>query len=644
MPIFQPLVRLFVLFLLAFSLASPAAEQSVDQQVMTSLHMLDYVGVDYPEFVQNGEVLNAAEYDEQIEFSRRVIETLERLPARVGQTALVAQAKVLQAAIHAKADGQQVTGMTADLSRELLRAYPIVIAPRQAPAVGKAAAIYEAQCASCHGATGHGDGPLVTEAMEPPPANFHDAARQRQRSVFGLYNVITLGVNGTAMPSFAQLSEDQRWALAFYVGQMLYTDAQRESGEALWDDQAAVAKSIPDLRTLAQVTPGELMTKHGADAEVLMAYLRAQPGEVASGTDPLTVSREKLAASVVAYRAGERDQAMQLALSSYLEGFELAEAGLSAVDANLMQRTEAAMMQYRQLMQDGAAVTAVERQAATVTTLLQQAEQRLQGGDLSATGSFVGSFVILAREGLEAILVLAAMFAFLRKAERPEGLAWVHGGWIAALVLGVATWFAATYFIDISGASREKTEGFTALLAAAILLSVGLWMHNKSYSNRWQQYVATKMKGALTGGRLWGLALLAFVAVYREVFETVLFYRALWAQGDHTAIVAGFLVAALALVFISWAIFHYSMKLPIRQFFSWSSAFIVALAVIFTGKGVAALQEAGTLPVHGVNFPSIPMLGIYPTLQVLLMQLAVLALVLGGFAWNHLSAQRATKG
>lgn len=632
----RPLACLFFLLILIGT-----AHASTDQQVMTALHMLDYVGVDYPDFVQDGQVLDAAEYAEQLEFARRIITTVESLPGRDGQQALIEKAKVLQAAIHAKAKSTRITQMTADLSRELLRVYPVIIAPRKAPDVAAATALYETLCASCHGRSGHGDGPLVTAAMEPPPANFHEAARQRQRSVFGLYNVITLGVNGTAMPSFAQLSEDQRWALAFYVGQMLYTDAQRETGESLWDAQGPAAKSIPNLKTLTNVTPGELMAQHGPDAEALMAFLRAEPDSVDTGANPITISRDKLAASLAAYRAGDAAQAMQLALSSYLEGFELAEAGLSAVDSALMRRIETAMMQYRQLIQDGASVETVERQAASTKLLLDEAERRMGDGTLSATGSFVGSLVILAREGLEAILILAAMIAFLRKAERPEGLPWVHAGWISALALGVVTWFIATYLIDISGASREKTEGYTALLASAILLSVGLWLHNKSYSNRWQHYVASRMKGALTGGRLWGLSLLAFIAVYREVFETVLFYRALWAQGGHGPIIFGFLAAAVLLVGIAWAIFYFSMKLPVCQFFSWSSAFIVMLAVIFTGKGVAALQEAGAVPVHSVDFVSIPMLGVYPTLQVLLMQFAVLALVLGGFAWNHLSARRA---
>jgi high-affinity iron transporter len=148
------------------------------------------------------------------------------------------------------------------------------------------------------------------------------------------------------------------------------------------------------------------------------------------------------------------------------------------------------------------------------------------------------------------------------------------------------------------------------------------------------------MRGALSTGRPWGLAFLAFIAVYREVFETVLFYRALWGQGDHLAIVLGIVVAAIVLLALTWAIFALSMRLPIKQFFSWSSALIVVLAVVFTGNGVAALQEAGVLSARSVDFVSIPLLGVYPNAEGLLLQAAVLAAVLAGFAWNHFTARK----
>ena len=114
--------------------------------------------------------------------------------------------------------------------------------------------------------------------------------------------------------------------------------------------------------------------------------------------------------------------------------------------------------------------------------------------------TFLGAFTILLREGLEALLVVIAMIAFLRKAERAEALPYVHGGWVAALVAGAATWAVATYAIGISGASRELTEGFGSLLAAVILLSVGIWMHGKSQAEEWRRYIQEKMQGALSRG------------------------------------------------------------------------------------------------------------------------------------------------
>jgi high-affinity iron transporter len=133
-----------------------------------------------------------------------------------------------------------------------------------------------------------------------------------------------------------------------------------------------------------------------------------------------------------------------------------------------------------------------------------------------------------------------------------------------------------------------------------------------------------------TGGRtLWALSLLSFIAVYREVFETVLFYQTLWLQagasGQHM-VLGGFFAAALGLVLLSWLIFRFSVRLPLRLFFAVNSALMYLLAVVFAGKGVAALQAAGKLPMNGIDFPRIDVLGVYPNLQSLGLQL-VLVLV-----------------
>ena len=137
--------------------------------------------------------------------------------------------------------------------------------------------------------------------------------------------------------------------------------------------------------------------------------------------------------------------------------------------------------------------------------------------------------MILLREGLEAVLVVAALAAFLRRSGQAQAMPYIHAGWLAALALGALTWFVATRLVEASGASREITEGVTGLVAAAMLLYVGYWLHDKSHAQAWQRYLMGRAQ-ALGTGAAWGLALTAFLAVYREVFETVLFYQALWTQ------------------------------------------------------------------------------------------------------------------
>jgi high-affinity iron transporter len=217
----------------------------------------------------------------------------------------------------------------------------------------------------------------------------------------------------------------------------------------------------------------------------------------------------------------------------------------------------------------------------------------------------------------------------------------VHYGWLAALVAGLGTWWAATHFLNLSGAGRELTEGFGSILAAVILVLVGVWMHGKAQAGEWQRYIREKLGSALTGRSAWFLFLLAFIAVYREVFETILFFVALSAQGNVAALAAGAAVGLALLAGIAVAMFRFSARLPIGKFFAYSSTLIAILAVVLAGKGIAAIQEAGLLGVTPLaGAPRIEILGIYPTLEGVASQVATLAALLIGFAWNRRQSQR----
>ena len=622
------------------SAAKPEAGPADRAQII--LHMLDYVAVDYPEFVKDGKVVDQGEYDEQLEFVTQARALLDHLPARPAQSDLIARADRLVTLVKGKAAGLEVATLANQLRWAIIKAYGVEVAPKRPPDLRQAAALYATQCAACHGATGLGDGP-AGKGLDPKPSSFHDKDRMAQRSVYGLYSTITLGVNGTGMVGFRTLSDEQRWALAFYVANLGRPEAEVRRGAELW--QAGRGRqALPDLPSVATQSVREVEAKHGGDAVAVLSYLRTRPDVfAASGSTAIATSLRLLRESLDAYRQGRARQAQDLAVSSYLDGFELIEASLDALDRGLRTTVEAEMIRYRGLLRDGAPLPQVEAQAAKIERLLGQARDLLDAGNLPASATFLSAFVILVREGLEAILIVAAIVALLVKANRRDALPWVHGGWISALLLGGLTWGVASYVISISGATREVTEGVTALIAAAILLYVGFWMHSKSYARQWQDYLARRLQGALSGRTMGALAFVSFLAVYREAFETVLFYEALAIQsgpGGSVPLVGGLLAGAVVLAALSWVIVRGSVRLPLGVFFGASSVLIGLLAVVLAGKGIAALQEAGWLSIRSVSFPSLPLLGVYPNLQGLLLQAALVVVIVGGFAYTHHAATR----
>jgi len=626
-------LRILLLFLVALgaiAAPAPARAATVASEVQTSWRLLDYVAVDYREAVAGGKIVNPAEYQEMVEFSASVSARLATLPGGAQRTALIADAKALQGAIANKAEPTAIAARARGLAERLLAAYPVPLAPTAVPDLGRGAALYAESCASCHGGKGEGPNAAFAE-LDPPPIAFADRARARDRSIFGLYQVISQGLEGTAMQSFAHLPEEERWALAFHAG-ALAGDAKQ--GERVWNEEEAVRRLVPDMAALVAMTPAELEAKIGADkAAAVVAFLRANPGAVsANKPGSLQLARDHLRQSVEAYAGGDRDRAIDLALSAYLDGFEPVEAVLATRDGGLMTRVEQAMAGFRTAISGETSLPALRQRLAETEMLLDEAEAALAPEAENDVSTFLGAFAILLREGLEALLVVIAMIAFLRKAERTEALPYVHGGWVAALVAGAITWAVATYAIGISGASRELTEGFGSLLAAVILLSVGIWMHGKAQAEEWRRYIATKMQGALSRGSAWFLFGLAFIVVYREVFETILFYAALWTADNGGTIAAGALTAVVVLSVIAWAMLRYSRVLPITKFFAYSSILIAILAVVLAGKGIGALQEAGLVPVTPLaGVPRITMVGLFPTVEAVLAQLVTLAAVLFGF-------------
>ncbi len=607
------------------------ADATSEQNAQSILHMLDYLGVDYGGSVWFGKVVNEREYQEQAEFAGQSAKLLAKLPSHPNQAALVNEAQELDRNVRAKAPAEQVSAAAQQLRRKIIAAYKVPVSPRKVPDFKQAAILYQQLCVACHGAEGHGDG-FKSETLNPRPTNFHDAIRMGKRSVYGLYNTISLGVARTDMPGFSQLSDEERWSLAFLVSNFHNLPERMDLGHKLWEKRNFQG-AAPNLAALATLTANEVSINHGDNTRAVFEYLRAEPQAlVATRHATLIFAAEQLDQALARYRAGDQTEALHFAIEAYLEGFEPMEMGLINLNAQLRVDIEREMMTIRQLIYSGVPIETLTMKIEQAKELLSQADELLRGGKLTITGAFASSLFILLHKGWVVLLILPTILAFVARSERRSGaLTYIHAGWGSALLLGLFTWAATTWFVSISGSARTIISGVTALLASAILIYVWLLLHDKTHTRAWQQFLRDKVGTVLERKTLRVLALISFFIVYREIFEAVLFYQSLWTQTSHvirTSLWGGIFAGGLTLLAGGWGLFRFVIKLSPGVFFAGTSILFAFMAVIFVGQSITSLQVAGIVASNPINLISLPMLGLLPTTQSLLAQAVVVGILI----------------
>ncbi len=632
--------RLLLCLLSLLSVLSLNAFAEPVEGTAQAIHLLDYIGADYADSVNAGQVIDGDRYQKQLDALTTLQGLIVALPARAQRGDIEQGVSGLHDAIAQRQDAAAVARQARQVSAQVAAAYEVSQAPVITPDPTRGAPIYAQQCAVCHGDAGLGDGPAGI-GLEPAPSNLTDAKRLGRLSLYDLYSTTTLGVEGTDMPAFAdQLDERQRWDLAVYIAGLSAPAAAAAPAPA-----DGAKPKVFDLAELARQTPDEIAVSQGEPAATLFRSQRAQPPVVQRGPQQLldytSVTLDK---SLAAYGSGDHDQAYDLSVAAYLEGFELVESSLDNVDAQVRKDTEKALMAYRQSLQDGLPLAQAKEKLDFAKSKLAESAKLLGSDGLSQSLSFISALLILLREGLEAILVLAAILAFLRNTGQQSAERSVHIGWGLAMLAGGFTWAAAAYLFDVSGAQRELLEGCTALFAAVMVLWLGVWMHDRRHAAAWQDYIKSSLVG---GGGRFGFAMLAFFSVYRELFEVILFYETLWLQAGpagHSAVLAGGATACVLLVGLAWVILRGSAKLPLGIFFGINAALLCALSVVFAGHGVKALQEAGVFGTHPVPFIEFEWLGVHADLYSLSAQavaLIAIAILYGRSAVTARARQQA---
>ncbi len=626
------------------------ADATQTEKVRRVAGMLDYVAADYPGSVDDHGGLSATgkngEYEEQVSFLRDADALAHELPAPSGFD-LLGKITALRDAVAAKEPGADVTAQARAVRKGMLEAYQVVLAPTATPSYEVGKDLY-ATCAQCHGATGKGDGALA-RTLDPPPRDFTSPAVMNELTPVRAFNALTDGVEGTKMEAYQSLSQSQRWSLAFYLFTLRHDEASAQRGHAVYDktDKPIAAAA----GRLANESDGQILAtlkKAGAtDAEAMdgLAYLRREAAFTTTGA-PMDQARKLLAAAVGSLRSGHPGDARRQAAAAYLDGFEPHEAALGARDQALLARLESQFLAVRENIGTGADPNDIEQQVLRIGTLLDRADEVMAGHSGVGT-AVVASFTIILREGLEgALLVLLLLGIARRSGAGEEDVRAVHYGWLAAVGVGIATWFGATGIIHaLGGAQRELIEGVVSLFAAAVLLGVSHFVLARLDAQRRVAALKERLaRAASSPRRKLVLASLAFVAVYREAFEVVLFLQAvvLDAETSAWAMLAGAAGAMLVLIGLVFAMTRLGKRLRPGPLLTALGTMLCLLAVALAGKGVRAMQEAGVFGIQPVHGPRFDWLGIYPTMETLLAQALVFAAFVVLAAWAMLKNRRSS--
>jgi high-affinity iron transporter len=593
---------------------------------------------EYANGVAQGRIVAQAEVDEAKLFLQESRRSAALLPIEARSNSIDSIDSLL-ALVGRTAPAESVSARVQMMTQSLARRLNVVLdeIPAQAPSLTRGGQVYQESCSGCHGNAGRGDGPLA-RGLDPPPADLTARSELAGQSPLDYYRRISIGVAGTAMPAFeSRLSAQDRWSAAVYATLM-----------RLPPPSGSVPTPLQRFGTTGRMSDAELSSALGqhdtsAAAWAQVAAVRAfQPDASADANAAVFAQvRAELDTAYALARSGDTS-ASSRAFDAYMR-FEQVERGVRVKNPGLADQLESAFAALRTRTAGGATgaeLTAIRRQ---LDAGLENAE-RLLGDPLSPANLFLQSLVILVREGLEALLIVGALLTFLAKMGAAHRKRDIHIGVGGAVGASLLTAVALETVFQLTPAKREALEGATMLAATVVLFYVSYWLLSKMEVAKWNHFVKSKVQDALTSGSGLALAAAAFLAVYREGFETVLFYKALFLSGGTAGsmpILGGIVVGCLVMAAVYLAINRFGLRLPLRPFFGVTSAFLYYMAFVFAGKGIAELQEGGLIGTTIVpGAPRLPALGIYPTVESLVAQGLLLALFILALVWTFIVAPR----
>ena len=350
--------------------------------------------------------------------------------------------------------------------------------------------------------------------------------------------------------------------------------------------------------------------------------------------------RTKLVDLLQQYKDRKFSEAFITSRSAYLDSYEGIEIPLRPINPDFTLDMEIKFAELRNMIQQHQPYSKIEAKVVEIRGGLDESERLVTGtGMIAPTLAFSTSFSIIFREGLESALIIGAIITYLEASRNAQYKKHVYLGILIAIIATIVTWFIARFIIDITGASKELIEAIAAISAVAVLFWVSFWILNKVETKKWIEFVKAKVWQATTTGSVMVFAMLSFFTVYREGFETVLFYQAMFSFAENMEIfvLLGLVLGLTVIISIVFMIRKLGKKLPLRVLFGLTMAIGAYMSIAFIGNAVREFQEVDYIPTTHL-FGIIPrleinlatMTGIHPTLETTIAQIILISIYSAG--------------
>ncbi|MCJ0915904.1 FTR1 family iron permease [Mammaliicoccus sciuri] len=315
------------------------------------------------------------------------------------------------------------------------------------------------------------------------------------------------------------------------------------------------------------------------------------------------------------------------ALQQFIIAWPNVESEISTRNGALYTKIEQKIPQYAgQLDEDN---------KDDIGSQLETLNQEIKSTISKTSYTFWDAALILLREGVEALLIIMALLTVTRKSEQTKASKWIVAGSVIGIVLSIALAFIFKAIFENLGSTRELTEGLVGIGSVILMIIVGIWLHSKSSLDSWQNFINKNMDKAMSTGSIVTFGLVAFLSVFREGAETIIFYLGIVGKISTWSLILGIIVASVILALIAIFFNQITKWIPIHRLFFIMSLFIFILAFKILGVSIHTLQILNIVPQHTINhLPFIDLIGFYPTYETLIPQLALVILVVIYYAMS----------